>query len=307
MKGLLTHRQIECFQAVMRLRSMTKAAATLSVSQSAVSKITRELEATVGFKLFRRTKGGLEPSTEALALFAEVDRSFIGLERIAQAAERISVRREGVLRIAAIPALTSCFIQQVVKRFVEQARNVEISIDTFNSEEVSEVIAGGHADIGFAMTPSKSDRVRPGRVLEANCVCLLRAGHRLAGRKVVSLADLEGESFISLAQGTSTRMSIDAAFRTANISRQLLYTARWSVAVAAFVAAGLGTAISEPFSASLFALQGGIVRPMRERIPFSCVELFPKHAPTSPLILEFLDVLHAEFARVRAGDGARSG
>ena len=61
----MNHRQVEAFQAVMETGSVTKAGKVLYISQPAVSRLISDLESNVGFKLFFRRKGRLEPTVKA--------------------------------------------------------------------------------------------------------------------------------------------------------------------------------------------------------------------------------------------------
>src|SRR3546814_9670027 len=72
----------------------------------------------LGFTLFERRKGGLHLSEEALSLFAEVEQSFRGLERIAQTARQIREVKAGQLRIGGMPALTLSFLPMVIESFL---------------------------------------------------------------------------------------------------------------------------------------------------------------------------------------------
>jgi DNA-binding transcriptional LysR family regulator len=58
-------RQIEAFNAVMKVGSVTKAAETLFVSQPAVTKLLKSFEESCGFDLFSRSTGRLVPTPEA--------------------------------------------------------------------------------------------------------------------------------------------------------------------------------------------------------------------------------------------------
>jgi DNA-binding transcriptional LysR family regulator len=72
---------------------MTRAAEALSISQPAVSRLMRDMEINLKLTLFRRRKGGLQPTEEALAFYAEVERSFVSVGKIERAAIRIRGRR----------------------------------------------------------------------------------------------------------------------------------------------------------------------------------------------------------------------
>src|SRR5258708_687948 len=102
---VLSFRQILCFRAVIVLRSMTRAAEALSISRPAVSRLMRDMEINLELTLFRRRKGGLQPTEEALALYAEVERSFVSVGKIERAAIRIR-ERQGTKRKSR-PSITS--------------------------------------------------------------------------------------------------------------------------------------------------------------------------------------------------------
>jgi len=81
-------RQVEAFRALMQRHTVTRAAQTLHVSQPAVSRLLADFEASVGFTLFERQQGRLVPTAEAHVLHEEVERAFVGMDRIAQAAQQ---------------------------------------------------------------------------------------------------------------------------------------------------------------------------------------------------------------------------
>ena len=109
MRGL-NPRQIEAFRAVVMTGGVGAAAALINVTQPAVSRMIRDLQRHLGLALFERRGTGLVPTSEALSLYAEVERAFVGLERIEQMATELRTRRAGFLRIAALPALALSLI-----------------------------------------------------------------------------------------------------------------------------------------------------------------------------------------------------
>ena len=106
MRGL-NPRQIEAFRAVVLTGGVGAAASLINVTQPAVSRLIRDLQSHLGLVLFERRGTGLVPTSEALSLYAEVERAFVGLERIEQMATELRTRRAGFLRIAALPALAN--------------------------------------------------------------------------------------------------------------------------------------------------------------------------------------------------------
>src|ERR1700761_3306752 len=82
----LTHRHIEVFRALMTAGSVTKAAGMLFTSQPTVSRELARMEQSIGFALFERVQGRLRPTQSALTLFDEIERAYIGLDRVGSAA-----------------------------------------------------------------------------------------------------------------------------------------------------------------------------------------------------------------------------
>src|SRR5688572_7443667 len=101
----LTHRHVEVFRAVMNTGNVTQAALALHTSQPTVSRELARLEQVLRMNLFDRVRGRLHPTARALALLEEVQRSYVGLERIAAAAESLREFTQGRLAVACLPAL----------------------------------------------------------------------------------------------------------------------------------------------------------------------------------------------------------
>ncbi|WP_174875330.1 LysR family transcriptional regulator [Vogesella oryzae] len=78
--------QISAFKAVIELGTVTAAANYLHIAQPAVSRLIASLEEAVGFPLFERIKGRLQPTSQGRAFYLEVDRAFVGMERLRQSA-----------------------------------------------------------------------------------------------------------------------------------------------------------------------------------------------------------------------------
>jgi DNA-binding transcriptional LysR family regulator len=282
-------RHVEAFRAVMLTRSMTSAADVLFVTQSAVSKLIKEFEAQLGFSLFTRKRGGLVPSAQAFALLAEVDRLFLGLEKIAQAAERIRSRRHGQLRVVAMPSMTTGFLQGAVADFSREHAGVSVSLSTYNSAEVVELVASGQFDLGYAMTPIARDRGLRAEISLVDCVCILPPAHRLRHRRQIGARDLANEPFISLSSGNATRLKVDAMFKNENIERRLDIEATWSAAVVGFVAKGMGVSIVDPFSAEMARALGCSVHPLVQSVAFSFAKLTSPSSGANALASIFSD------------------
>lgn len=295
-----THRQIEAFRALMITGSMTEAARILSVTQPAVSKIISQLEEEIGFPVFIRKQGRLKPNDNAFMLYAEVEKSFSGLEQIARVAKRIQDQSGGNLRVAVMPTLATGFIAQLISRMYDEApEDLHLSLQAHGSDEVANLVAAGLFDIGFATTPIDDTRVRMGPVLSVPTFCILPENHLLSEKERVSIEDLENERFIATAEGTPSRIRIDSLFSSLNVTRRIVADARWSLTIADLVQSGLGCSIVDGFTASTFRQRGGIVRPLREELNFPFTYLTRTEETNDSLAGKFLGMFRKEFEDFR--------
>ena len=91
----ISHRHIQVFRAVMTTGSVTSAAEMLFTSQPTISRELGQLEYLLGFPLFDRVRGRLRPTARALTLYDDVQRSYIGLDRILATAANLKACEQG--------------------------------------------------------------------------------------------------------------------------------------------------------------------------------------------------------------------
>ena len=106
-------RQIDAFRAVMMAGSVSAAASYMHVTQPAVSRLLRDLEADLGFPLFDRAGGRLVPRKAAAMFFREVERVYVGLDQLLRVAQDIRALSEGVLRIGTVSSLNDACTREV--------------------------------------------------------------------------------------------------------------------------------------------------------------------------------------------------
>ncbi|ENG1061601.1 LysR family transcriptional regulator, partial [Burkholderia multivorans] len=190
-------RQIEAFRAVMQRHTVTRAARDLHISQPAVSRLIADLEARVGFVLFERQQGRFTPTAQARVLYEEVERAFIGLDRVAQAAEQIRAMRRGTLRVAGSPAVALDLLPERITRFARAHPGVDITLLAHSASTVVDKIASGQCDVGLIAEPVPHPAVRSERLADAPMRCIVPRTHRLARKRVIRPDDLRDEAFVS--------------------------------------------------------------------------------------------------------------
>ncbi|OHX12923.1 LysR family transcriptional regulator [Chromobacterium sphagni] len=289
-------RHIEVFRAVMTSGSVSGAARLLHTSQPTVSRELARCEQLLGLVLFERSRGRLRPTQQALQLFAEVERSFVGLERIVGSAAAIRQFAGGQLAIACLPVFAQALLPAVCAEFVERFPDVGIDISPQESPWLEEWLSAQRFDLGLTEQQQAPAGCQLQPLWQGDELCVLPEGHPLAAKNRLRAADFAGQSFISLAASDSYRQQVDAWFAREGVERRLQLSSHSAASVCAMVRLGLGLAIVNPLTALAEAGNGLAVRPLAASIPF-CVQLaLPQFRPASPLPQQFADLLRRQAA-----------
>lgn len=191
-------RQIEAFLAVVDLGTVTRAAETMYVTQSAVSRLISRLEREVGFTLFDRRQGLMAPTAEAKALHAEAMRSYIGLKEIQFAAQRIAQIGSGMLKVCVMSSLQQGALPRLVTEFMRKHPGISVMFDVQRHYDVVYAVSRGSAEIGFATLPVDHPNIESLPIARTPVVCLLPTGHPLAELEAIRPMDLHGVDFLSV-------------------------------------------------------------------------------------------------------------
>lgn len=258
----LSLRQLEVFRAIMRSGTLTAAAAALGVSQPAATRLLRHAEDQLGMVLFERANGRLRATSEARALYPEVERIFGDLEYVERAAGDLRRLQTGRLRVAAIPSLAITVVARAVGRFVHAHPAVTISTSTILNYEVPELVRDRRADIGLAFAPIADHELEIEEICRVRVVAALPPAHPLAELDVVTPADLAGMTLVSFSNALPIGHLIESAFQSAGIDQPMALEVGHSFVACAYVRAGAGVALVDSLAAGSGAFPDLVIRPV---------------------------------------------
>lgn len=296
----LNPRQIEAFRAVMLTGSMTVAAEYLGITQPAVSRLIKDLEAHLKFRLFRREGNRLIPSHEGTILYAEVDRFYVGIDRIAKIANDLKHTKVGSLRIASMGALALTCMTEAIRLFHAERPAVNITLESLHSPIILEFVAGRHFDIGFAQTSGGFPGVDLTPLPPIEAVCIVPAHYPIAHKQILEPEDLRDLPFISLGKNSPLRFQVDQLFETLKIPRHVILECSLAASAISLVTAGLGVAFVDPFTATTLRSDKYVIRPFRPRLTFDVLVVTPSHHQNSKLCSEFAAIVRGLFKSMQS-------
>lgn len=183
---------ITMIRVISEVGSINKAAEILNVSQPTLSKKVSRLEHKINMELFSRDSAGMAPTEAARFLLREGDELRTQLSIIERELELMANKVGGVVRIGVGPIISQIMLPKVLLDFSEQDYQFRVSVVTLSQEALASQLRQSEIDI--AIGPFSDDEI-PDEFSAPLCtsdkiVVAVRAGHKLASRKKISLADL---------------------------------------------------------------------------------------------------------------------
>jgi DNA-binding transcriptional LysR family regulator len=247
-RKVLDTRQLEVFATVARTGSFSAAARELHCTQPAVSQQMRALERQVGGPLFVRTGRGLA-LTEAGRILAE--RGTALLDQLAATHQQISAIAThdiGTIRICAFPSANVSLVPVAAAILAKERPRLRLELVEEEPPDSFGLLRRGTVDvvISFSYRGEPQDETAVAGMLRVPLLreplaLLVPAGHRLAGRDRVALAETEGERWI--AGCPRCRRALDQACAEAGFTPDVTCSTDDNLAIQSLVTAGLGVAL----------------------------------------------------------------
>lgn len=295
---MLQSRQLEVFRAVMLTGGMTSAADMVGITQPAISRLIRDLEDGVGFRLFERMGNRLRPTPEAVILFKEVSLHFHGIDRIGKVADDLRNSQLGSVRVACYTALAMSFMSEVIQTFVADRPDVSIYLHDDSSRTVLELVALHHFDIGISFTTGDYPGVMIEPLPTFRAECIVPASHPLSEKQTIVPADLDGETLISLGVNSLLRMQLDALLAENQVSCKRRIESTLALSVCDMVSRGLGIALVDPFTASFYSNRDLCRKSFVPAVPYDFGLALPSGKAPPRLVDEFCTTLRVAVNRL---------
>ena len=234
-------RQFRYFVAVAEESSFTRAAARLMIAQQSLSQQITALERSLGVKLFDRDSRGTR-LTDTGALFLPEARAALARADEAVAVVRRASRGEvGELRLVFLATIANHLLPPVVRAAREQLPAVEISTTETTIGPLVDGVRHGKYDLAFTRPPQVPGLAARTIATEAVCA-VLPAGHPLADRAELALADLADERWVMTPRSSwePWHRAFDESFRAAGFTPDVVARDASVQGLLGLVAAGVG-------------------------------------------------------------------
>lgn len=283
-------RLIRYFLAVADEGTLTRAAERLFVSQPALTKQIRKLEAHLGVRLFTRSRNGMALTEAGRALAERAPELLAACDRALRETKSAASRAARVLRVGFLASAANEATQEIIARFgrVRPGWRVEMRQATWSNPSAG--LADGEVDAALLRLPFPGQDAFRVEVLftEPRWVAL-PAAHPLAARDRIRFSDLWEEPFVAAPSETGRWrdywLAVDErAGRPVRVGATVDQPDDWLQAIAN----GYGVALAPASAARFYARPGVVYRPVIGVSPSRVGLAWPPTADANPVVRDFV-------------------
>lgn len=280
-------RQLEALKSVADHGTMTRAAHSLDISQPAVSRLLADLSGELGFTLLDRKDGRLVPTQETRYILPDIARVLEMMKNITDTSQNLNARTAGHLRIACLPGFATSHLPAVVTDFLNERRDVTLTLEPDRPERILEWIIGEQYDCGITDNFGGHPAIDSTN-LDIRTVCIFPIGHRFEKLDRVEPEHLEAERFIHTRRDSSFYQALNDVFQKLSVTPKSIVETRQFTAACELVMRGVGVSVVSELDARNYHERLGY-RPFAANVPH-CISLVrPIHKIPSKITLDFME------------------
>ena len=261
------------FDAMLRERSVTHAAAEVGLSQGAMSHALTRLRTFFEDPLFVRTATGMEPTRKATQLGVTITEVMTALrERVVSQASFDPATAQRMFVICMTDMGELVFLPPLVRRLREVAPHCSVRSVQVPLEDIEATLAAGDADLALGSVRAAPDGLYQQQLFQHTFVTMVSVHNKAIGR-TISRAQFERAPQIVVSLTGRASAAYDSAFEEYGIKRNVFLTTPHFLVVPHLINAQPDLIATVPLElANVFAKLG-------------TVRIFPPPVPLPPFAL----------------------
>jgi DNA-binding transcriptional LysR family regulator len=244
---------LKIFNSLAQEQSFTKAAASLHISQPAISVQIRKLEEGLGIQLFDRVGNKVVLNENGRILFETTRKVFAILEETEHELLNKKDYISGTVSIGGSNTPGTYLLPRIIGEFQRLYPHININLHIGNTDEIATLIMNGQMD--FAVNGGNQNynsSVSIKKLMEDRIIFAVSPDSPLAGAEICDLNDLEHINFVAHESNSQMNKLVEGIIAEMNIPSKISMTFGSIDAVKQAVAAGLG---ASPITLSSVALE----------------------------------------------------
>ena len=272
--------QIRYVLSAAKHLNFTKAAAECNVSQPALTKGVKSLEADLGAPVFHREGRKILLSEFGRTMLPHLQHIVDEAAATQLLAQNFRLLEKVPLRLGILSTIGHVRLARFLAQFEKSNSGLELSVSEAGLVELKDKLSEGEIDVAFmTQTDDLEEAFRTHPLYNERYVVVFPPEHRLGRLNAVSLQELSGESYVDRL-ACELREMVMSVCETEGVELYARFRSEREDWVQAMVAAGIGFAFMPEYSVTLPGLmQRPLVEPAVERTISAVTMPGRKHSP----------------------------
>lgn len=238
----LTLQQLRLFEAVARLRNMTRAAEEVHLTQPAVSIQLKKMEEVLGTPLLEQVGKQLNLTVAGQEVFQASRDVLQRLHDLELSLDELKDEVSGPVNLAVVSS-AKFFMPYLLAQFLERYPRVKPQLIVTNRAKLLSRLSANEDDLYIMGQAPEGMAVEEYPFLENVLVVVARPDHPLTGARTISLSDIAKQRIIGREPGSGTRKAIESLFKQNGIEVTPYLELGGADEIKHAVMAGLGVAV----------------------------------------------------------------
>ncbi|MEP6610554.1 MAG: LysR family transcriptional regulator [Mucilaginibacter sp.] len=277
--------------------TLTKAANTLHLTQSALSHQLKELEKELDVEIFSRQGKRLHLTDQGYRFLRTSEKILAEIKSLEEDINNYKNGKTGNLSISMQCYTAYHWLPGIIKYYKKQWPDINIQILSDATRRPLEFLMNGDLDIGIIRTQMVNTKIRYEPIFEDRLVAVICSDHHLAKKDVIEIADFHGEELILPLYDPSYQDTpiIESLIQSQHVKPKTLHRIHYTDATIEMVNAGLGiTVMADWIVAPYLAGRNIVIKPLHHSIAKRA--WFAATCKQTPAIQNFLECLKLYFS-----------
>jgi len=286
-----TLRQLQVFEAIVRLGSFTRAAEELFLTQPTVSMQTKKLADAMGLPLFEHVGRNFKPTEAGMELYRSCRRIFETLSNLEMKLADLKGIKSGRLRLGVVTT-AKYFVPKVLGDFCHEYTGIDVALKVTNRDRIIERIQANEDDLYImGQAPEGGIEVETFPFAPNPLVVMARHDHPLVSEKKIPLSRIVEEPFLLREPGSGVRDTILKIFEAGGLQPKVRMELGSNEAIKHAIVGGLGLSVLSLHTLTLEGTKGPVAVLDVEGFPIqrTWYLVYPKGKELSLVAKAFLD------------------
>ncbi|PTQ94932.1 LysR family transcriptional regulator [Mucilaginibacter yixingensis] len=225
--------------------TLTKAAESLHLTQSALSHQLKELESELGVEVFHRQGRRLHLSEQGDRFLQSAKKILAEIKSMEEDINNFKNGQTGKLNISMQCYTAYHWLPGIIKEYKSRWPDINIHIVSDATRRPLEYLLRGELDMGIVRTQMVNTRIQYEKIFEDQLQVIMHADHPLAAKRVIEIADFQDQELILASYDPSYQDTpvVEALIQAQQVKPRNLHRVHYTDATIEMVNAGLGITV----------------------------------------------------------------